>query len=435
MQKSIALLFGLLTTFNVLAEVTVKNVDFIANGNEGRFVIKYEGNLKENPVLSVKDKIVSLNIPNASVNPKIERKVSIVSQFDTKLFASQEAAGIANFKALIPFSLKGKEGQVNIMLKDTTIEIIVPKTWTTVAAMTPVARTVPKKEIAVDLAPVGEHLDESYLAKMEAEEKSKTAKVEAKEIEKKVAVETKATSFNEDGVTMTAAGTAKAPVAGTEGAASEDKEAKSQFSVLGYLGKFVAFLSIMLLGFYGVLQMFKKGIIKKGNLGFLNSTKLVEVLSTTHVAPKKSLLVVRAHKQVFLISNTDAGIQLVSEINDVAGLLKQGEKEIAGNNFDTEVTSANSYSKEFRLKEDVNPREVEVYSGLDDLLNEDEIVTVAPRKAPAKSIKNAYAQTNASVQNNEALNRLADSAEKEKGQEVRFSDQIKTKLRGLKQLQ
>ncbi len=100
----------------------------------------------------------------------------------------------------------------------------------------------------------------------------------------------------------------------------------------------------------------KKGFIKKGKLGFLNKTDQIQVVSQTYIAPKKSLMMVKAHNQVFLVSNTEAGIHPISEIRDVAGYLKEGERKIAGDNFDDNLNVA-EISKEsmdkVKLKEDI----------------------------------------------------------------------------------
>ena len=190
---------------------------------------------------------------------------------------------------------------------------------------------------------------------------------------------------------------------------NKEEPIKSSFSLTSYIGTFVAFLSLMILGFYGVLTLVKKGVIKKGKLGFLHSTKLVEVISTTHVAPKRTLMMVKAHKQIFLISNTESGMQLVSEINDVSGLIKTGEEELMGSNFDTNLFKATKKEKEFKLKEDSVAND---YT-LDDMLNDNEGVGVD------KSITHA-------------LKEIEKSPVKD---QVRFSDQIKTKLKQMKQIQ
>jgi flagellar biogenesis protein FliO len=181
-----------------------------------------------------------------------------------------------------------------------------------------------------------------------------------------------------------------------------NEKPKSSFSIATYVGKFIAFLSLMILGFYGVLTLFKKGVIKKGRLGFLHSTKLVEVLSTTHIAPKRTLIMVKAHKQVFLVSNTEAGIQLISEIQDVTGLIKNGELEISGSNFETNLVDAGKKEKEFKLKEVKETSEDSDFSF-------EELMTETPA---AKSIAKTPVKD-----------------------DVRLSDQIKTKIKNLKQLQ
>ena len=58
-----------------------------------------------------------------------------------------------------------------------------------------------------------------------------------------------------------------------KGEEPKNKIERSNFSISTYVGKFIAFLSLMILGFYGVLTHFKKGVIKKGKLGFLHNHK------------------------------------------------------------------------------------------------------------------------------------------------------------------
>lgn len=429
-MKFLSTLALVLLTSATMASTTIKGLDYVStSASEGRLIVKLDGNLKENPTISVKERMIFLTIPDATVYPKIEKKASVQDQFDTQILANQSANSQVLVKANLPFSLKGKESQVNIMLKDNAVEILFPKTAKAITA----AKVAPAKK-AINNENVADHLDESYLAKIEAEASQQMAKAEAPKATETNTINQTATELKTDGVSLTQAASEKAPLA----SGSEGNEAKSQFSVIGYVGKFVAFLSMLLLVFYGVLQLFKKGIIKKGNLGFLNSTKLVEVLSTTHVAPKRSLMMVRAHKQVFLVASSETGIQYLSEIRDVAGLLKEGERAIAGTNFDSEFNVADKVEKEFRMKEDVSSEDLNRYGSLDDLLDETEEPVKLSGKAPAKVATQAYGTTKpnmgANKQSAEATKALARSIDADKDQ-VRLSDQIKTKLRGLKQLQ
>ena len=100
-----------------------------------------------------------------------------------------------------------------------------------------------------------EKLDENYLVKLENEQKNVQAKADAKKI--LIAADQKRTTqVDTDRVNVAQSSVAKMPI----------PTPKASFSVTSYIGKFVAFLSLMILGFYGVLTLFKKGVIKKGKL-------------------------------------------------------------------------------------------------------------------------------------------------------------------------
>ena len=433
----------LLLSTTVFGAATIKGLDYVSHSaSEGRLVIKLEGNLKDNPAISVKERAVYLSIPNAQVHPKIDRKVTINDQFDTQMSATQGAESVVNFRANLPFSLKGKEAQVNIMLKDNSIEILFPKSAKNIVTNKALKKTN-ESQASAEVQAVADHLDENYLAKIEAESKTKEV-VSNNEKADGVSLAQSATEKGANSAPDSMSTSANQEAQAEKTFNSEANESKSQFSVMGYIGKFVAFLSLLLLVFYGVLQLFKKGIIKKTNLGFLNSTKLVEVLSTTHVAPKRSLMMVRAHKQVFLVASSESGLQYLSEIRDVAGLLKEGEKALAGTNFDSEFSTAEKVEKEFKMKEEVSSDDMNRYGTLDDLLDEVESEPVVNvKKANPKAVNSAYGSTNRPNRGNatsrdslEAGRSLAKSIDRENDKDqVRLSDQIKTKLRGLKQLQ
>lgn len=378
MKKITVIIFALFSFSLNAQDVIIKALE----SKTGALVIKMSGDISSNPNLVVKDKTVEVVIPNAHVNSKIERKIN-----DVTLTATQLDRQSVKVTAIFPKSLQGKEEQVNITLKENAIQINVPKfAFKETAKASQVSRAPGMVEAPIVVADkASDKLDETYLNKLENEQAKKEEKEEKQETKSNLENK-KIAQVDTDRVTMAQAGVAKTPT----------ETPKPSFSIATYIGKFIAFLSLMILGFYGVLTLFKKGVIKKGRLGFLNSTKLVEVLSTTHVAPKRTLMMVKAHKQVFLISNSETGMQLISEIQDVTGLIKSGEHEIAGSNFDTNLMEADKNEKEFKLKE-------EEYSSLDDLLNE---------TPAAKSIAKAPVKD-----------------------EVRFSDQIKSKIKNLKQLQ
>ncbi len=400
-MKNFTLLLLSLATFSVLAEeVNIKGVELKADkSTENRLSIKMVGNLNDNPQILINDKTLQIIIPNAHVASKIQR--TFVNGIVTANQATNDSVSV---KALLPYSLKGRESLVNITLKDGSVDVSFPRLATQVVSKisrSPSVVSASAKVIETN-AVEAEKLDENYLTTL-VKENEKLAASKHPEQAKAQAD----TAIKDDSVNMAQSGLQKI---GTKPTFNKEEPAKSNFSLTSYIGKFVAFLSLMVLGFYGVLTLFKKGVIKKGKLGFLHSTKLVEVISTTHVTPKRSLMMVKAHKQVFLISNTEEGMSLISEIQDVTGLIKTGEEEVTGSNFDTNLYKANRKEKEFKLKEDTVANN---YS-LDDMLNDDnDGVGVDKFDAPAlKSIEKAPVKD-----------------------QVRFSDQIKTKLKNMKQIQ
>ena len=374
---------------------------------ESRLSIKVLGNLNENPQLNVGKNTLDIVIPGTKVNAKIVRHFG-----DAVVTATQDDRETVRVKVGLPYSLEGKESLANVTLKDGSIEVNFPRVTSAKATGAPVTTQSTKTAVAKEAlvkkieaeSKDADKLDENYLASLVKENEKLAATNHPEKNEIKALA-------NQDGVKLTQSSVQK-EAAPTQAATNVTNEGgKSSFSVSTYIGKFVAFLSLMVLGFYGVLTLFKKGVIKKGKLGFLHSTKLVEVLSTTHVAPKRTLMMVKAHKQVFLVSNTEAGIQLISEIQDVSGIIKTGEQEITGSNFDTNLYTANAGQKEFKLKEDTVANDF----SLDDMLNE----------STDDSSDYSRSATNAS----RAIEKTPVK------DQVRFSDQIKKKVKNMKQIQ
>ena len=414
-MKILALLLTTLASYNLsAADVTIKGADLSNNkGAEAKLSIRHAGTLNDNPKISVNERVLSITIPNSGLAGKINKKVN-----GTNLSATMTGEETVAITVALPYSLKGREADVAITLKEGAIDVNYPRLEASKKPEAVVSRTpaiTEKVQNAETIANNAEadKLDESYLSTL-VKNQEKLAEVKHPENKKEAKIagldDTDRVNVAQSSVSKTVS---SAP--GTE--VQKEEPTKSNFSIASYVGKFVAFLAIMIAGFYGILTLFKKGIIKKGKLGFLHSTKLVEVLSTTHIAPKKSLIMIKAHKQVFLISNTEAGMQLVSEIKDVAGLIKTGEEEITGSNFDTNLYSANKSEKQFKLKEEearnaYGDDDYEMDS-LDDMLND-----TVPAKNSGKGTTNALK-----------------SIEKAPVQDqVRFSDQIKTKVKNLKQL-
>ena len=359
----------------------MKSVDFSTVGKKAKVIINLENRLPETPELSLKKGIVQVEIPGTYVWPKIEKKVtSAGSDFDTTLMAYQFDKNTVRFRAIVPYNLEGKENQVNVTLREKAIELNFPVP--TKANVTTTSKAKPSISASA--------YDESYLDKLVKEKTQISPKTK---LETKNVVKTKKTDkglfAKKDEVNMTLSGAKKDKV-----------DNKSSFSVAGYIGKFVAFLGLVLLFFYGVMHLMRRGVLKKGKLGFLNDTNIVEVLNTTYLGPKKSLLMVKVHKQVFLLSSTDKGIEFLSELSDTTGLFKSQENKVAGDNFDSNLGVATKQDKKFKLKELV------------------------------KTVESTQ-----EAQEKESLEGFLAKTESETTDKVKLSDQIKNKVKNLKQLQ
>ena len=383
----IALLFS---TINLSAAMsTLKNVEMNIAGDKN--IISLVGLNKgyETPELKIIDQGVEVILPNTMVNSKMAKNLGsyqvIANKYDrstVKVFIKNNS----NEKVKL-------EGIVSLNLKDESVELVLPKLKTV-----KMNSLVDKKNETIEFS---EKLDEAYLAKLESEE-TKNDKVKNVEVNKdEVVLSTSA--VEKDNIPNN-----NSSIDSRSNGKEDVSESKGNFSIFPYVVKFAAFLGVIVLGFYAVLTLFKKGVIKKSSLGFLNSTKLVEVLNTTHLAPKRSLMMIKAHRQVFLISSTENGIQLISEISDVTGLIKTGEREISGTNFDSNLDDAQVGSVSFNLKNESlqNTTSLDNYLSASDEDFEGGVDTYAINAMKNKPIKD----------------------------NVKFSDQIKSKVKNLKPL-
>ncbi len=352
------------------AGVSIESLKFSKSSTQGVLDINFTGRINDYPDLKIQGKSIQVEIPNSKVKKNIEKSVSFSSTLrDTQLRAYQTTKTKAKIKALLPFNIEKYKDKVALIIKDKTIKL-----------------TFPRKKVALKKAPEygtilkskksakKENLDESYLNELLKIDK----KPENKNTESSTVVDKKSKS----------AQAASDKVATKMSATKKVKRANS-ISLIEYGGKFVAFLGLMLLMLFGLITMMKKGFIKKGKLSFLNSTDNISVISQTYIAPKKSLMLVRAHNQVFLVSNTDSGIQPISEIRDAAGLLKGEEKSVSGHNFDNNLDMASvsdGVESKVKIKEDITVSNKE--SALSSYLDvKDKVKFTDQLKKKAKSLK------------------------------------------------
>jgi flagellar biogenesis protein FliO len=345
------------------AEVRISGVEFKKADNMAKVIVNYKGDIGEIPSIQYKTDTVQLTVPEGVVWPQINKMVELEQgNRDTKLMAYQYDKKTARIRAVLPFNTDNIKDKVQLDVLANKMVLNIPL-HTKKVVKTVVKKTAPKKEI-----------NESYLNKLLDESSIK------KDLAKKDTIKTKLSGLEKD----------------------LPSENKKSFSVIGYAGKFVAFLGVVLLFFYGIVSMLRKGVSKKGRMSFLGSTKQIEVLSTTYVSPKKQLMLVKAHKQVFLVSNTDQGLSFLSEVKDPVGLLKGEEQDIAGTNFDLNLNSA---SKDENIEDKVKLKENPL--SLSEFISGDK--NEAKTKAPKKESKGKA--------------------------KAKFSDQLKKKVKDLKPLQ
>lgn len=330
-----------------VAEARVKVTDIslsqVKSNGEQDLIIRYEGRGKDTPKMSLKDKVIQVELEDAFVWPKIEKKLG-----KNSLIAYQFNRDTVRARLVLPHShnikpeqlmLETGSGEVRVSfpaIKTSAVKRQVKKTMTS-------ARPAPKK--AVSAATKKESVkkyDDSYLDQLLKESEPSKDEPVAKAAPKAEAKDFFKTKTTEDNVEMKQAAPARD---------------QGEISLLGYAGKFAGFLVLVIALFYGLVSLMKKGAFKKGKLGFLNTTKMVEVINTTYLGPKRSLLVVRVNKELFLIGSSEQGLSLISKIDSVSDFMKEGEKRLIGDNFDQNLGTAEGGEKEFKIKENINQSE------------------------------------------------------------------------------
>lgn len=357
MNKMFAIgLLSLSLATGALAGVKVTSVDLTTSGNNGYVTIALDGRSNDLPDVKVFGKVIEITISNS------EGFNSIFKNVRGAQLSANSLNGKAVIKAMLPYEVEASA--VDLGWKNSSIEVVFPRgkvarteKTAEVTPVTEMSQPAPSKPASpaenrkvqtganLEAKISKELLNEDYLNKLMKDES--VVKADAAP-----AVEMKA-----DVVNVKQASVVKAPVAASvSNAVPKASQSSDNFSFAGYAAKFAIFLAVVLGLFYGVVQLLKKGVFNKGKLGFLNNTKMIEVLSTTYIAPKRSLMIVKAHKQIFLVANSESGLTFLSEMTDTSGLIKEGEKFVTGTNFDLNLGSVENTSEAdalIKLKENI----------------------------------------------------------------------------------
>ncbi|EQC47282.1 flagellar biosynthetic protein FliO [Bacteriovorax sp. Seq25_V] len=343
-MKKLLLILILSTT--ALAKVKITKLDYKNDNNFGVVTINLDAELKETPELTIKDDMVQLAIPNSYVWPKIENQVSVNNKFDSTLMAYQFDKDLVRVRANLPYDLKGKENKVSVVLGDKSISLYFPKLAVKTNGQKVASAIKHVETETTTKTKKTDSYDESYLNTLLKDKEAKAAK-------------TAKTITNYENVLNSEKTKVQTEVV-DQVKTKASALAKNEFNFSSYIFKFIGFFALLVAGLYAAFNFFRKGMLKKSGLGFFSSAKMVEVLSTTYLGPKRSILVIRAHKQVFLVAQSEKGMDFLTEIKDTAAFIKDGEKEVIGSNFDTNLEKASSIEKDFKLKEMIQATEKQV---------------------------------------------------------------------------
>jgi flagellar biogenesis protein FliO len=357
MMRNIATLaFLTLASLSVQAGVKVTSLNLKTSGPTGYVQIALEGRASELPDLKVFGNTIEMTISDAESFHAITKNIS------GALLSANTLNGKAIVKAVLPYNVN-RDG-VNLDLKNKSIEISFPRGGKVTAKLNADRPVVIEKTVAASTAlPVlvkenkilkkventvpKEALNENYLDKLMKEDAEKLVVRNADAPSRK---------SENDEVNLKQSAISKGTPPPPAQSVPANTVGSGGISLAGYAVKFSVFLALVLGVFYGVVYLLKRGVFNRGKLGFLNNTQMIQVLSTTYVAPKRSLMVVKVHKQVFLIANSENGIEFLSEMTDTTGLIKEGEKMVTGTNFDINLGAADVSTDELniKLKENIN---------------------------------------------------------------------------------
>lgn len=296
----------------------VTGLDLVERQGKFEIEVKLSANTMVKHVVEVRDNFIQIELTDTFVWPKIEQFKRLKNYGKVELQAYQFNSKTVRVRAIFENSKYINGTAINVTKERGNI----------------IARAEVKgRKIKPE---VGEY-DESYLNELIKEKKLKENKLAKTEIK--------------DDVFFRSSGQKK--VNRVDPLANPEKESPSDRGMSGYVMKFFGFLLVLLAFIYACVFFLKKGYVKKNNLGFLNSSDLIKVLATYHLDPKKSLMIVSAGKQVFLLSSHENGISKLSELDDPMSYFKDGEVSLFGTNFENSIEESKVEKTEFKVKENI----------------------------------------------------------------------------------
>ena len=317
MRTTAAMLALSLAAARAPAASRVSSVSLGEEGGAATMTVRFKGGLAGPPEAAVvRGRIVQVSLPGAVVWPRIERAVP-VGGGEARVMAYQYTRDVVRARAVLPYDVGA--GAPAVSERPGAVELSF--------AAAPAGASA--------AAPGADAYDESYLEGLLSD----------REIEGMASAADAA-----DAADAAAGASPPAPAGDLVGVRMSGRDRGALASLLPYLGRFGALLGAALLAFLLLAWGLKRTVFSRGRLGFLSGTRVVQVLDRTAIAPRRTIVTVRAHGQVLLVGVDDKGMHFLAEVRDPAGLVKEGERRIAGDNFDTRVEDASAAGRDFPLK-------------------------------------------------------------------------------------
>ncbi len=317
------------------------HVDWIEKENRSQLQLRFDEPLKETPDWTIHNQKLVLHFSGMSIKQSYHQKVSGAKVYFENHIEGQKPSLKVTVAPTYSKIVKAEDVSLSVQSHGISVQL-------SPGVQAPKSGPSAPKIVDNSQANTKDQLDEAYLANLE------------KELQAQNATKSHAVVENQDKKPeSTQKTTLTDKLKTTQSSLTKVTDNNAPFSLTKYVSKFLVFLGLVLLVFWGIVQLMKRGVLNRSKLGFLNGTSLVQVLSTTFVAPKRSLLLIKAHQQVFLISSTEQGMTLISEIKDVPGVVKAGERNLVGENFDDSLKVSETVDLS-QIKEKVNIYESQV---------------------------------------------------------------------------
>lgn len=411
-----------------LAAVNLKKVN-IVDGSQ--IELLFDGKIEPGQVKTefVRDNI-QLSLTNTSVYPA---KVSMVSGSElTKVFAYQYSPALVRAR----FTVKGDAQsyanrlQVRIVGKTVTVKIAAAKTDQVpigaASALRVAAAPAPEKNVEEVAAVAAKEAEQKeLLERIAAAEREKSAEKAAA----KVAEKSDKSDKSEKRLGK------KEPLAGGKPLPSPFRSIGVMLFVLGIFGLFVMFLKRMKAGGGKSAKSAKGGL--GSFLGKLSGTgagkAMIEVVATHHLAPKRSIVVVRVQDRMLVLGMTNDAVNLITEFK--AGEDGEAEENIGLGDFAASL-------KKFESEEPVAPAKLASKANLGDIAAAAlGLAKPKPPSAPkATAAANAYQNVSqapaagATAAGGPSFSPALAAALREPSVKPSIRAQIKDRVQGMKQL-